>query len=385
MSTRRARFALTFIAVTSLLAFPLPSFAASGPQVSVPYPAVVIQPGEVSDFNVTITTPSPERVALAVTQAPKGWTTTLRGSGFVIDAVEAQPTNPPTVTLEVQPPATVSEGTYQVVLTATSPSGTTTLPLQLRVSHTASGNVTLTSQYPSLKGAATASFSFGLTLTNNLPQKATFDLTSTAPAGWTVNVYPTSNTQASTADVSAGGTSDITASVSPPSNVTAGTYHIQVTASSGSASASAPLTVDITGTYSMTFGPPSGQPLNASVTAGGSGSMNLVVQNTGSAPLDSISLTSSPPSGWKVTFSPSSIAQLQPNASTNVTATITPASDAIAGDYDVSMSANSTNANQTIDVRTTVNTSPIGGLVGLAVIVIALGGLAIVFRRYGRR
>ena len=385
MFTRRARFALTFVAVTALAAVPLPAFAASGLQVSVPYPAVVVQPGEISDFNVTVETPTPERVGLAVTQAPTGWTTTLRGAGFVIDAVEAAPTNPPTVTLEVQPPVTATDGTYQVVLAATSPSGDRTLPLQLTVSHQASGNVTLTSQYPSLKGAATASFSFDLTLTNNLPQTTTFDLTSTAPSGWTVNVYPTSNTQASTAVVGAGSTADITASVTPPSSVTAGTYQIQVSATSGRASASAPLSVDITGTYSMSFGPPSGQPLNATVTAGGAGSINLVVQNTGSAPIDSVNLTSSPPTGWKVTFSPSSIASLAPNASANVTAEITPANDAIAGDYDVSISADSTNASQTIDIRTTVNTSPIGGLIGLAVIVIALGGLGIVFRRYGRR
>ena len=38
-----------------------------------------------------------------------------------------------------------------------------------------------------------------------------------------------------------------------------------------------------------------------------------------------------------------------------------------------------------IEIRATVKTSAVWGVVGVAVIVVALGALAFVFRRFGRR
>jgi uncharacterized membrane protein len=68
-----------------------------------------------------------------------------------------------------------------------------------------------------------------------------------------------------------------------------------------------------------------------------------------------------------------------------VTATIQPASNALAGDYDLTLSASAGGATDSLDIRTTVQTSALWGLVGLALIVLVLVGLAWVFRRYGRR
>ena len=67
--------------------------------------------------------------------------------------------------------------------------------------------------------------------------------------------------------------------------------------------------------------------------------------------------------------------------------TITPANGAIAGDYIVTLSARAdqVTAPQTIQLRTTVETSSIWGIVGIALIVLVLIGLFLVFRRYGRR
>jgi len=71
----------------------------------------------------------------------------------------------------------------------------------------------------------------------------------------------------------------------------------------------------------------------------------------------------------------------------NANVAITPASGAIAGDYIVTLSARADQVTgpQTIQLRTTVETSSIWGFVGIALIVIVLIGLFLVFRRYGRR
>jgi uncharacterized membrane protein len=57
----------------------------------------------------------------------------------------------------------------------------------------------------------------------------------------------------------------------------------------------------------------------------------------------------------------------------------------LAGDYVITIRASSDNANDSIDIRTTVETSPIGYLIGIAVLVAVAIGLFFVFQRYGRR
>ena len=51
----------------------------------------------------------------------------------------------------------------------------------------------------------------------------------------------------------------------------------------------------------------------------------------------------------------------------------------------VTISARADQANASIAVRTTVETSSIWGFVGIIIIVVVLVGLFLVFRRYGRR
>ena len=129
--------------------------------------------------------------------------------------------------------------------------------------------------------------------------------------------------------------------------------------------------------------------LNASATVGQDTTLNLVVTNTGTAPLSAVTVTSSPPQGWTITFAPDGLTNLAPNVPTTVVATIHPADSAVAGDYAITFRANSTGASQTatdsVDIRTTVQTSPIWGFVGIGIIVLVVVGLFLVFRQYGRR
>jgi uncharacterized membrane protein len=111
------------------------------------------------------------------------------------------------------------------------------------------------------------------------------------------------------------------------------------------------------------------------------------VTNTGTAPITEVTVTATPPSGWDVTFDPVSGASIDPQQTGTVTATITPSSEAVAGDYVISFSASTAEgtADASAQIRFTVETSPIWALVGLGIIVLILGGLFYVFRTYGRR
>jgi uncharacterized membrane protein len=96
-------------------------------------------------------------------------------------------------------------------------------------------------------------------------------------------------------------------------------------------------------------------------------------------------MSATPPQGWNVTFDPPVIEAIAPDDAATVTAQITAADDAIAGDYALTITAKSDQASDSADIRTTVQTSPLWGFVGIAAIVLVLVGLAFVFQRFGRR
>jgi uncharacterized membrane protein len=98
-----------------------------------------------------------------------------------------------------------------------------------------------------------------------------------------------------------------------------------------------------------------------------------------------VTLSATPPTDWEVTFTPELIDQVPPGEVARVNATITPSGDSVAGDYIVTITANVPEANSEIELRTTVKTSGLWGIIGLLLIVAALGGLGYVFRTYGRR
>ena len=64
---------------------------------------------------------------------------------------------------------------------------------------------------------------------------------------------------------------------------------------------------------------------------------------------------------------------------------MTPSSEAIAGDYVTTFKATAPVANASADVRVTIETSLLWGVVGIGLIVLVLLGLWWTFRRYGRR
>ncbi len=364
------------------------SVGAASLQLSTPYPAVAVSPGAKVSFDLTVRTDSVVRVNLSIGAVPTGWSAVLRGGGYVVDGVMSDPKSPPTVRLDVTVPTGVEAKTYPLTVTATAGGLSDTLNLDVRVAQSAGGTVTMTSDFPELKGSSSSNFSFTLTLSNDTAEDLTFSLNAQGPDGWTVTAQPSGQSQATTATVTAGSTSSVDVSAKPPTDVAAGSYPIAVTATAGDRNAQAQLTVDITGSYSMSMSTPD-QRLNASGNAGDTITRSITVTNTGTSPLTGVTFSATgQPNGWSVTFDPKTV-DVQPNQTSNVNALIKTSSDAVAGDYVVTLSASTSatgaSANASEDIRVTIDTSPVWGLVGLGLIVVTLGGLGWVFRRYGRR
>jgi uncharacterized membrane protein len=381
---RSAPLAVIGLLLSSTLAL-APTAVAAGLTLSTPYPSVVVGPGTTVGFDIAIVSNPNEQVGLALSGVPSGWTATLRGGGYVIKGVQTDASGNATVRLELKIPGDAADGSSKVTLSATAGAQRAALPLNIQLSGAAAGDVTLTSDYPSLQGASGTNFTFNFNLKNDSAEDLTFAVTAVGPEGWEVNATLTGQSQAASAVVKASNSAGVSVSVKPPTDVPPGTYDINVRATVGDRTIDAKPTVVITGTNSLTLSTPD-QRLSNSGAAGSSISQQLVLHNGGTQPLENVVLSATAPTDWTVTFSPSeTVASVAAGQDQTITATVVPSNDAIAGDYVVTYKATAANANGTVEIRMTIETSPLFGLFGLALIALVLFGLWWVFQRYGRR
>jgi uncharacterized membrane protein len=356
----------------------------AGITLTTPFPGLTVEPGDTAGFDVVVDAATVQAVDLSVRNVPDTWTATLKGGGFVVSSVTAGGETPPTVRLDVSVPAEIPDGSFPIQLVGQAAGGTVVLPLTVNVQGGATGTVEMTSDYPGLQGAADATFSFTLTLDNSTPSEVQLELNAEGPPGWQVSARPSGQSQASSITVAAGGTGRVTVSAEPPVNAEAGSYDLNVTARGGGFEVETPLIVQITGSYAIQV-TTTDQRLNASVSAGAASQIPLVIVNSGSADLTAVQVTGTVPRDWTVEFAPEVVDSIPAGGTAQVTATVTPAANAIAGDYLLTLTAAVDQATDSVEIRSTVNPSSIWGLVGIALIALTLGGLAWVFRRFGRR
>jgi len=164
-----------------------------------------------------------------------------------------------------------------------------------------------------------------------------------------------------------------------------GDYVVTLEASSGDIKETIELKAVVTAIYMFAFYTDTGR-LNAEATAGEDNHLSIKVFNTGTAVIDKVDLFSDKPKGWSITFKPDKVEFLEPGLAQEVAVTIAPPRRTIAGDYAVTMKAISAGMSEReIKLRVTVLTPTIWGWVGILIVVAVIAGLAVVFRRLGRR
>ena len=185
---------------------------------------------------------------------------------------------------------------------------------------------------------------------------------------WQVTARPSAQQQAATVTVEPGSTATIQLEANPPDDVPAGTYPIAVRATGAGTTVETEIEVEVTGTVRMAFAT-ANERLDVDGSAGDVTSVPLVVRNDGSAPLQGVTFSATPPSGWEVTFEPERLEVVPPGQAAAVTARIRPDGDAVAGDYAVTLRSSGSGQNGSLDLRFAVETSGWWGFVGLAIIV----------------
>lgn len=382
------RTMMVFVMVLTLFSFFLairPTSAASGVVLFTPYTGLSVTPGETIDYTVNVINNGSaiENVTFSFDDLPKGWSTSIVAGGRNIEQLSVRGGKEEEIHVEVTVPLDVDKGDYRVALVAKSESGSARLPLLVKVTEQGSFKTELTAEQTNLEGHADSSFTYDVTLKNRTAKTQNYALSSAAKKGWQVS-FTSGGDSITSVKLEPNESKDITVEVKPPENVKAGTYKIPIKAQTSDTSAELTLEAVITGTYELKLTTPSGN-VSTDVTAGNEKVVDLVVKNTGSAPLLDVNMTADTPPDWEVEFDQSTIAQLNPGDSKTIKAKIKASDEAIAGDYVVNFRAQTAEASSEAVFRVSVKTSTVWGVVAVLIIVGVAGGLYYLVKKYGRR
>lgn len=351
-----------------------------------PYTGISLTPGDSISYTVDIINDSNEvqNVSFTVEGLPDDWDHSIRSGGNSIQQLSVRPNNEEDLTLEVNVPLEVDKGKNEFRLLAESSNGeTATLPFVIEISEKGTFQTEFTTDQPNMEGHADSEFSYSTTLKNQTADEQHYGLSAQAPQGWFVQ-FKAGGDAVTSVTLDPNESQDITVEVVPAENVKAEAYMIPITASAGSVSEELELEAVITGKYDIELTTETGN-LSSDVTAGSDRTIDLQIVNKGTTELVDIEVSSNTPPNWDVSFNVDHIKSLEAGERATVKATITAPDDAIAGDYVTAFSASTPEVSSDATFRMSVKTSTLWGFVAIGIIIVVLGGLFVIFRKYGRR
>lgn len=375
-------------AVFFLMTMCFPARAEGGLTIHTDYPGITAKAGSSLTFDVAFDNAGAScDAALSITDIPEGWEAYFSGGSNNINRIFIpNGSESASCVLHVTVPADTAEGTYTIGIQAVGDNGASdTMAIDLSVNELKAGQGNFTTEYAEQEGASGTTFSYSATLVNNSADTQSYSLSAKAPEGWSVSFKPSGeSTQVAAIDVESAKSQGLSITVTPPNNVESGTYTIPCSAISAGETLNLDLSVTITGSYLMDVTTPDGR-LSFDAHANEKSTVTLSVTNQGNVDLQNVNLTSTAPTGWTVEFDNSTIDVLEAGATKEVSAYVTPSSDAMTGDYVLSIKADSTEVSDSAEFRVSVKTKTVWGLVAVGVIVILAGGIGFVFHKYGRR
>ena len=361
---------------------------------STDYPGVTMKPGDTSTFTLYITNTGSDEtnVSLSAEDLPDGWSGSFKGSSNEVSMVHvgAQQTreDSPSLSYSLSIPEDTAEDTYTVTLNAQGGEVDEDLELTVKVDAEEKiiGGGDFTTDYAEQEGTSGTKFKYTTTLTNNSGENQTYSLSASgAPEGWSVSFTPSdAGSATSSVPIDAGTSSTITVDITPSQNVSAGEYPVTLTAQSAEEKLELPVTIKVTGSYGLTATTPTGN-LSVKTFAGETKDVTIALQNTGNIDLTAVALKAQASTDWEVTFDQDTVDSIPAGQSVEVTAHITPAKDAILGDYVTAVTASNDAVSSECDLRVSVQNHTSWGIVAVAIIAALVAGLALIIRRFGRR
>ena len=349
------------------------------------------------DADVVNRTRDPVEVSLTLEGVPSGWDVNFnsRYPSFPVRSVmvagsDQNSNKSTTLEFKAKVPDNTKPGTYPIKVIAKDTRSATqyvqTINYRVTSKKIETGGIKLSSQYPVLTAGSGQTIKFTIDLKNETNKPLPTSLVAQAPQGWAVRFKPQfGDQQISSIQVKENGTETLSVEIDTPVTAEAKEYPITITARAGAFEASTSVKVSLKGTQDLKMGTLAGT-LNTSVIAGTKTPVDFVVGNAGTAPIRNLNFVTKKPSDkWTVEFKPEKIDSLGPGEVRQIKMEVLAPDRTIAGDYLLTLTANSTDTNKSAEFRVTVSTPTIWGWIGFGIVGLVVLGLAAVFFRLGRR
>ncbi len=184
--------------------------------------------------------------------------------------------------------------------------------------------------------------------------------------------------------VPAGGEKNLVIEIVPPYSVGAGDYNFTATVTEpGGNVINKDLMLRLKSGVGMTM---QSSKQGYEAKPGQTFNIDVFVTNSGSGTaLTNLYLETDAPDGWTVQVTPNKTASLTAGNTQKFTVKVTPPGNIVASDYDITIKAISDQAGKEKDYRISVTVDSYIPYIGGAIILFVVGGLVLVYRKYGRR
>ncbi len=353
--------------------------------LSTIYPSQVAELGESITLKLKLSAMGEaQTVQIAMGEMPEGWSATFRGGGRIINSVYVEEDSSETIDLRLDPPENPESGDYTFIVLAQGGRRKAELTITLSVQDKVPASLSFSIDLPTIKGSPTTTFRYSASLENTGDEEIMVNVMADAPTGF-LTKFNLSGQEVTSFPLGANQKKTISIELDPIVDIPAGSYPFVVYASGGDLQASLNLTAEVTGQQNLSVAGLDGR-LSGKANAGKETPLQVVVRNSGTAPAQGVEMSSTVPSGWTVSFDPEVITEVPAGGQVEVTAYLTPAEKAVAGDYMVTMRAKPMDGTaESAEFRITVTTTTLWGVAGIALIAVAVGVVALAVMRFGRR
>ena len=365
-----------------------------GISVAPEYSGVIAAQGEDVSVDIKLVNKGKqdEIIELTLPSVPKGWTAMIKTYSFGVTGVYVESDKSKSLTLKAEPDEDVGPGKYTFLVKGRTQdgkltsSGSVVITVEPKEEEKKSKDVKITTSYPVLEGPTDAKFEFSIEVENKLDKDTVFNLAYEGPRNWDIKFKPAYEEKYfSSLRIKQGQTDSMAVEVKPYLLAEPGRYPLKVKVSSPEAKAEAEIMVVLTGTYKLDAGTADGLLSLREAYQGKETNLSFYVKNTGSAKQNNVKFLSFKPENWKLEFKPERLETLAPGELKQVEVTITPADEALVGDYSVTLAIEGEKATKNLEFRVPVKASTAWGIIGLGIIVIVVLGLVVLFIRLGRR
>jgi len=153
------------------------------------YTGLTVRAGETTTVDLSLRNFKlpPQSLTLSVPEVANGWKATILGGGQPVTAVQVAPDAEERLQLRLEPPSGAGKGDYRFTVEAKSPQHDEKLPITLTIGEELPAKLKLTTNFPALRGTATTSFKYRVTVTNDSGRDATINFSADAPKNFQVS------------------------------------------------------------------------------------------------------------------------------------------------------------------------------------------------------